>query len=1176
MAPRKRSRLASGLEDGEEITEVIEAQASMANDTQPRKKVRYSTGRSAEASGSRAADAEQDDASSSSGSDSEDGNGDDDDDDIPASPPQTQYELMRDNGFRHLENTDWDDQQATQKLKRRTTTQTFDNMVAESGIIESITCFNFMCHERLHVELGPLINFIVGENGSGKSAVLTALTLCLGGKASDTNRGGSLKSFVKEGCEQGSLLVKIKNAGSDAYQPDTYGSSITVERYFNKSGTSGFKIKNEQGKVVSNKKQEVEEISEWYALQIGNPLTVLSQDNARQFLNAASPAQKYKYFVSGVQLEQLDNDYKMSQDTLDKILILRDDMDETTDAVKKEMDDAQRLAEIAQKNQGLREKARLYRNQLVWSQVVERERELEQRNADIARRDKELVDWERDTVKASAKLDEADERLARAQEAREALNSEEETFEEKMSAAEIAWNDAKRKQTELQREERDAHMRLKTLRTDIQSCENKIKEEENRLDGSTGSARAQKDQELSEAQAKEKSINEQIAKAKAKKPALAQKIDKAEEARKHADRIVQDKSKEVVMAQKGVKELEQSSGSAFDGYDQELRNLARQVEKDSEFDSKPLGPLGTHITLRKPEWSALLEKTLGESLNAFVVKSKRDHSRLSNLIQRLGLKRQPPIYIAYGSSIDTRAQEPDAEFDTILRVLEFDHDLIRTQLVINNQIEKVILVKERLEAERVMIDNDGPPRNVTACLCFHDGRGKRGHGLRITNRSGNISTSPVTPSGLRPRMRSDSAQRLVVQKENLRQLGLEVKELMTEERQARQRLEDYKSELASHNTEVNNLESDYRRVQADIQRISLDLDAFEGVDGRLVALREEREAKRTEEEQLGLQYGNLRLEKRDLSQKTEEAKARLDAEKDVRKDHQSRIAKADDKVKKYEAMRKITVAEKNAAFERLDIERHERRRAEMRRDQKAAEVADFIQQAQQASPERVHIPEDETYESLEIKYQKVREQISQREARQGATDQQIYDRAIEARTRYEDAMKEKRDLDGTISNLKKSIEQRLHLWRQFQRQISARIRIQFSYLLSERGFRGKIDLDHKARRVNIQIEPDKTRKHSSGRNTKTLSGGEKSFSSICMLLSVWEAIGSPIRCLDEFDVFMDNVNRAISTNMLVDAARRSVSRQYILITPNAIEGRAKLDKDVKIIRLTDPRQRTLI
>lgn len=76
-----------------------------------------------------------------------------------------------------------------------------DNMPAEHGIIESVTCTNFMCHAKLHVPLGPLINFIIGHNGSGKSAVLTALTLCLGAKASSTNRGQNLKSFVKEGQE---------------------------------------------------------------------------------------------------------------------------------------------------------------------------------------------------------------------------------------------------------------------------------------------------------------------------------------------------------------------------------------------------------------------------------------------------------------------------------------------------------------------------------------------------------------------------------------------------------------------------------------------------------------------------------------------------------------------------------------------------------------------------------------------------------------------------------------------------------------------------------------------------------------------------------------------------------------------------------------------------------------
>ncbi|THC91437.1 hypothetical protein EYZ11_009104 [Aspergillus tanneri] len=75
------------------------------------------------------------------------------------------------------------------------------NVPAENGILERVECYNFMCHDRFYVELGPLINFIVGKNGSGKSAVLTAITLCLGGKASATNRGQSLKSFIKEGKE---------------------------------------------------------------------------------------------------------------------------------------------------------------------------------------------------------------------------------------------------------------------------------------------------------------------------------------------------------------------------------------------------------------------------------------------------------------------------------------------------------------------------------------------------------------------------------------------------------------------------------------------------------------------------------------------------------------------------------------------------------------------------------------------------------------------------------------------------------------------------------------------------------------------------------------------------------------------------------------------------------------
>ena len=38
-----------------------------------------------------------------------------------------------------------------------------DNEPAENGILETVTCTNFMCHGYLEISLGPLINFIIGQ-----------------------------------------------------------------------------------------------------------------------------------------------------------------------------------------------------------------------------------------------------------------------------------------------------------------------------------------------------------------------------------------------------------------------------------------------------------------------------------------------------------------------------------------------------------------------------------------------------------------------------------------------------------------------------------------------------------------------------------------------------------------------------------------------------------------------------------------------------------------------------------------------------------------------------------------------------------------------------------------------------------------------------------------------------
>lgn len=247
-------------------------------------------------------------------------------------------------------------------------------MPAEHGILERVECYNFMCHDHFNVELGPLINFIVGKNGSGKSAILTAITLCLGGKASATNRGQSLKNFIKEGKENGTIIVRIKNQGDGAYMSDDYGKSIIVERHFSRSGSSGFKIKAENGRIISTKKAELDAITDYFSLQIDNPMNVLSQDMARQFLSTSSPAEKYKFFVKGVQLEQLDQDYRLIEESVDQIEEKLRTTAQDIHVLETRKDAAKKKLQISDQHDSLRARIRNFRSQMVWAQVEEQER----------------------------------------------------------------------------------------------------------------------------------------------------------------------------------------------------------------------------------------------------------------------------------------------------------------------------------------------------------------------------------------------------------------------------------------------------------------------------------------------------------------------------------------------------------------------------------------------------------------------------------------------------------------------------------------------------------------------------------------------------------------------------------------------------------------------------------
>ena len=231
-----------------------------------------------------------------------------------------------------------------------------------NGTILRVKLTNFMCHHNLEVEFGPRINFLVGENGSGKSAVLTALSLALGVRARETRRTEKgIKGFIREGANFAKVEVSIRNVGDDALDPDVYGDVITVERHITQSSSS-YKIKGKDGKDVGSSRDKLIRITDHFNIDVNNPVVVMSQDSSREFLHSGKAKDKYDFFTKATLLKDITNKLGYIKEQINEMNNLIKEKEKELPDVRAELDRLEEEKNSFTKLQELRNKVKEFVN----------------------------------------------------------------------------------------------------------------------------------------------------------------------------------------------------------------------------------------------------------------------------------------------------------------------------------------------------------------------------------------------------------------------------------------------------------------------------------------------------------------------------------------------------------------------------------------------------------------------------------------------------------------------------------------------------------------------------------------------------------------------------------------------------------------------------------------------
>ncbi|CAL5228582.1 g11742 [Coccomyxa viridis] len=1062
---------------------------------------------------------------------------------------------------------------------RRTFPQLAPNpMTGKAGQIKSVHAVDFMCHKNFEVEFGPHLNFISGENGSGKSAALQCLQVCLGVQARLTGRAKTGKELINDNSAVATAKVVLWNTGDEAYQPDEYGPTITFARKIRRSGGSEYFLGEHGCKGLGHpaKKVEIDAILEHFNIDAANPIICLTQDHARAFAGSQSDEHKYELYMKATGFEAIMQRQNASEAHIQQVKEHLNGWSDRLEAKKAEVEGyGKKLEEMKGVATLQKEVADLDRC-IAWSEALDLRVEVQQLTAAIEEQlPKEVDELKQKVDDKAAEVAEAATEVAKRQEERVAARDASRSVKEELrklaseqSAAAKLLRAASHQARQAAAAVADKRAELVAVKESHQELqEQHIQETQAEAASHAGKVRDGR-QALEEAASRASRTTQALHEAEMYYQQLQQdhraKQDELNGQNNHARSIDRD-----------IRELRRTQGDpvlAFGG--DPIKNLLNKIEaamRQGRFSQRPIGPLGSLLSLADDKWAVAVEFAIGRCFNDFLVSSTRDHDVLKDLMRQCGLPKAkfPTVSIVtFGLPKHNLGSKPQPPGDlvTILRVLQLPEDgavgnVVFNHLVDSQRAEKRILVETESDGLRMLRTTHKALFRNGAISDVHDVMAWRAY---ARGDSENAFRNPNPPN---PRLRKDVQghlreleQKLAAIQQGIQPARADLDKLRTELDQAKQAVErarrakgEARRFEATQKAELLNIQSQEQdATEGDISKHD-ETAALEQELSDLCKEADERaraeEQKREKADAATAAHNALRESEADKFKAAVAATEAFTASTERKHEVDTELRHLQDAMKEKDRLTtatKLQVNTINGALNGLLA-----RAAEICSEEEAAAAKQRLEELWLRTKRR---PSDTASllkkEELEKRVNQLRKDIRKQESTAGDSYEALQARYEQGSKWFALSRKKLQDEVDKHSSLRRSLSKRAKKQALIRDNTGKQINIVFARNLKQRGWQGHIEIDHDTGKLTIRVKMEGAK--AAHQDLKTLSGGERSFITICFLLALGHQLLPKFHCLDEFDVFMDSLSQGQSMMLLMEFAALQKGTQMILLTPQSL------------------------